>query len=192
MVGCFFERQTMPYSAGIINRVKAVDVIKPPITTVAKGRWTSAPILVATAIGKNPKLATRAVIKTGRRRSMAPCRTASRVGSPSVSSLWIWLTNTTPFKTAIPKRATQPTTAEILNGNPRIQRDRIPPDKARGTFKNMSKAGRIVPKITERMATMRSNVIGTTTASRREASSRCLNCRPIQDSTPAEASRAPG
>jgi hypothetical protein len=37
-------------------------VIKPPITTVAKGRCTSAPVLVAIAIGMNPRLATSAVI----------------------------------------------------------------------------------------------------------------------------------
>ncbi len=38
----------------------------PPITTVASGRWTSAPAVVDKAIGTNPRLATRAVIDTGR------------------------------------------------------------------------------------------------------------------------------
>ena len=40
----------------------------PPITTVAKGRWTSAPVPVAKAIGIKPREATNAVIKTGRNR----------------------------------------------------------------------------------------------------------------------------
>ena len=31
----------------------------PPITTVASGRWTSAPALVASAIGTKPKAATK-------------------------------------------------------------------------------------------------------------------------------------
>jgi len=43
----------------------------PPITTVASGRWISAPALVAIAIGRNPKLATSAVIKIGRIRITA-------------------------------------------------------------------------------------------------------------------------
>ena len=54
------------------SRVSAVEVINPPITTVASGRCTSAPMLVAMAIGRNPTLATKAVINTGLRRSIAP------------------------------------------------------------------------------------------------------------------------
>src|SRR5436305_1699043 len=38
----------------------------PLMTTVASGRWTSAPVLVAMAMGTKPKLATRAVMSTGR------------------------------------------------------------------------------------------------------------------------------
>ena len=49
-----------------------VDVTSPPMTTVARGRWTSAPALVASAIGTNPKEATIAVINTGRSRVFAP------------------------------------------------------------------------------------------------------------------------
>ena len=55
----------------------------PPITTVAKGRWTSAPVPVAKAIGTNPREATKAVIKTGLNRMSDPCRIASSSGTPS-------------------------------------------------------------------------------------------------------------
>jgi hypothetical protein len=42
--------------------------MRPPITTVASGRCTSAPLLVEIAIGMKPTLATRAVMSTGRKR----------------------------------------------------------------------------------------------------------------------------
>ena len=51
--------------------------MSPPITTVARGRWTSAPAPCERAMGMNPKLATNAVISTGRSRVMAPANTAS-------------------------------------------------------------------------------------------------------------------
>ena len=45
-----------------------VEVTSPPITTVARGRWTSDPMPVESSRGINPRLATVAVIITGRRR----------------------------------------------------------------------------------------------------------------------------
>jgi hypothetical protein len=53
-----------------------VEVMMPPMTTVASGRCTSAPAPVATAMGTKPKLATSAVISTGR----------SRVSEPSIAA----------------------------------------------------------------------------------------------------------
>ena len=47
------------------SKVRTVEVINPPMTTVANGRCTSAPMLVASAMGRKPRLATNAVIKTG-------------------------------------------------------------------------------------------------------------------------------
>jgi hypothetical protein len=49
----------------------------PPITKVAKGRCTSAPVPRFIAMGKNPKLAISAVINTG----------LSRVSKPSTIEL---------------------------------------------------------------------------------------------------------
>ena len=54
-------------------------VIKPPITTVANGFCTSAPALLLNAIGKNPKLATVAVINTGRNLIFVPSITLSKI-----------------------------------------------------------------------------------------------------------------
>lgn len=56
------------------TKVNIVDEIMPPITTVAKGRCTSAPVPVAKAIGIKPSEATNAVINTGRSRSTAPSK----------------------------------------------------------------------------------------------------------------------
>ena len=75
----------------------------PPITTVAKGRWTSAPVPVARAIGINPREATKAVIKTGLNRMSDPCRIASSSGTPSLRSFSIKETITIPFSAGTEK-----------------------------------------------------------------------------------------
>lgn len=51
-----------------MSKVSKVDDTIPPITTVASGRCTSAPVPVANAIGIKPSDATQAVINTGRKR----------------------------------------------------------------------------------------------------------------------------
>ena len=43
----------------------------PPMTTVASGRWISAPGVVESAMGMKPRPATRAVIRIGRKRTTA-------------------------------------------------------------------------------------------------------------------------
>lgn len=45
------NRDTQAVIAGSTSRVSTVDVIRPPITTIAKGRCTAAPVPVASAIG---------------------------------------------------------------------------------------------------------------------------------------------
>ena len=49
-------------------RVRSVETIRPPITTVARGLCTSAPADFAIAIGTNPSDATSPVSRTGLRR----------------------------------------------------------------------------------------------------------------------------
>ena len=91
----------------------------PPITTVASGLCTSAPVPVFSAIGINPRLATSAVINTGRNRTKAPSR-IDFVRSPVSSQSWrIKESMTSPFRTATPESAIKPTPAEIDNGIPR-------------------------------------------------------------------------
>lgn len=74
------------YSTGSTSRVSIVEETTPPITTVAKGRCTSAPIPVLSAIGMKPKLATIAVISTGRSRCSAAFWIASISGTPDSRS----------------------------------------------------------------------------------------------------------
>ena len=90
------RRRTTLQSAGNTNSVSTVAVIKPPMTTVASGLCTSAPVPVPIAIGTNPSEATRAVIRTGLTRSMAPSMIALLAGSPSskrfrIAEIRIWL-----------------------------------------------------------------------------------------------------
>ena len=106
----------------------------PPITTVASGRWTSAPAPVAIAIGTNPIDAQNAVASTGRRRSCAPRRTAasrSQASSPSRSEP-IWSIITSPLSIAMPDNAMNPIAAVMENGIPRSHRASTPPVTANG------------------------------------------------------------
>jgi hypothetical protein len=110
-----------------------VELMSPPITTVASGFCTSAPALVANAIGRNPKEATAAVISTGRKRICVPFRTTSiKSETPSFRSLLNSAISTIPFNTATPNKAMNPTPAEILNGIPLISNAKTPPMAAIG------------------------------------------------------------
>jgi len=80
---------------------------------------------------------------------------------PCPSNVRIRETKTTPLSTAIPNNAMKPTLAEILKGSPRIHKAKIPPDRAKGTFKKMRKAGRSVPNMRESIPMIKSNVTGT-------------------------------
>ena len=112
------------------------------MTTVASGRCISAPSLVERAIGRNPKLATKAVIRTGRRRTSAVSWLTSRSFIPECRRCSAALTQTRPFRTATPNRAMKPTPAEMLNGMSRANSAKIPPDAAMGTARKMSIARR--------------------------------------------------
>ena len=50
---------------GKISRVKKVELINPPMTTMARGFWVSLPIPLDTAAGSKPIAAISAVITTG-------------------------------------------------------------------------------------------------------------------------------
>src|SRR4029453_10605060 len=76
------RRSTQSYNTGRRSSVRNVELIIPPITTVANGRCTSAPALVERAIGMKPNAATAAVISTGRKRVKDPSITADLVSNP--------------------------------------------------------------------------------------------------------------
>jgi len=62
---------------GSIISVRAIEVIRPPTTTIASGFWSSAPVPVAQIIGSNHITEVNAVMSTGLRRIIAPFTTAS-------------------------------------------------------------------------------------------------------------------
>ncbi len=114
-----------------------MDVATQPITTVASGRCTSAPTPVFTAMGTNPRLATRPVISTGRSRVRAACRMAAVSDMPCSSSPRKYDTNTMSPSTDTPDMATNPTPADTLNGMSRRWRAAMPPTAARGRVRKM-------------------------------------------------------
>jgi hypothetical protein len=88
-------------------------VTKPPMTTVASGRWTSAPVPVASAMGTNPREATRAVMSTGRRRVSAPWIIASLSSTPSRRS---WLGSFEGLQTLAQRAGLRPPGFHTLGG----------------------------------------------------------------------------
>lgn len=98
----------------------------------ASGCCPSAPAPVEMAIGTKPRLATSAVMSTGRRRVSPPSRIARSSGCPCVRSALMDDTNTTPFTTATPNNAMNPAPATMLKGMPRSSRAKTPPTVASG------------------------------------------------------------
>jgi hypothetical protein len=143
-----------------------VAVNRPPTTTVASGRCVSAPTPPDTSIGARPRIATLAVISTGRNRRAVPCRTASRIGRPLARSSFMKLTSTMPFSIATPNTAMNP----IADGTDRYWRVNTsastPPIVANGTFARISKAYRIELNAVYSSTKMKKIVTGTITASR--------------------------
>ena len=113
------------------------------MTTVASGRWTSAPAPWENAIGTNPRLATRPVIRMGRKRAIDASRTARSTGNPSSMRWRIAETSTKPSRTATPDRAMKPTPAEMLKFSPRSHNTRMPPIAPSGTDRKISAPSRI-------------------------------------------------
>ena len=118
----------LTYKSGRTKSVSNVANINPPITTVAKGRCTSAPAPLLSAIGIKPREATAAVINTGRKRLSPPSITILTMFLiPDLYNLLNSEIKTIPFKTATPKRAIKPTAALMLKGIPRKFNINTPP-----------------------------------------------------------------
>src|SRR5690606_16014646 len=113
---------TQWYNIGNTNKVNNVDVNKQPITTLARGRCTSAPAEAETAIGRKPKISVNAVSIMGRILRLVPSKILSfRLVIPSSFNSFNPLIITNPFKTATPNNTIKPTPAEMLKGIPRNQ-----------------------------------------------------------------------
>ena len=72
------------YRAGKTTNVSAVDVKRPPMTTVASGRCTSAPIPCASTNGSRPSSVVIIVMTTGRSRRTQPLTIAWSICVPSL------------------------------------------------------------------------------------------------------------
>ncbi len=81
-----------------------------------------------------------AVIKSGRKRSSQPRRTASSGLSPSRRNWSKKETSNMPFSTAMPNSAMNPMAADTLSGIFNRTMIRIPPISAKGRFTRTSKA----------------------------------------------------
>jgi len=142
--------------------VSSVEVTSPPMTTVARGRCTSAPAEVEMAMGRKPRAAADAVITTGRSLSRVPLKIRSLMSvMPFLFSSLRCSIKTIPLRTAMPKRAMNPTPAEILKGIPRIQRRRILPTAERGMALKIIRASRKEWKAKWRRMKIRSRATGT-------------------------------
>ena len=62
--------------------VNNVELISPPVTTMASGFWISEPGPVANSTGNRPKAVMLAGISTGRRPPLAPSKTTQGVTLP--------------------------------------------------------------------------------------------------------------
>ncbi len=159
--------------------VSIVEVISPPITTVANGFCTSAPAEVESAIGKKPIMVDEAVNNTGRKRSFVPRIKRSFMSvTPSVFNSFKCSINTMPLSTAIPNRAIKPTPAEILKGIPRIHNSITPPTTDKGTAENTKAASRMELNAKCRKINMSKSDTGTASFKRLVALLRFSNCPP--------------
>ena len=138
----------------------------PPITTVASGRWTSAPAPWEKAMGTNPRLATSPVIRIGRNRAMEARKTASRPATPSSINCRIAATRTRPSRTATPDSAMNPTPAEMLKLSPRTHKASTPPIAPSGTDRKINVPSFTDWKVEKRSRKIKARARGTTMDSR--------------------------
>ena len=141
------------------------------MTTIASGRWISLPGPLANSSGTRPSAVMLAVISTGRRRRMAPSRTACARLAPAARNWLKKATITSPLRTAMPSSAMKPTAAGTDKYSPDSHSAITPPTSANGMLARISSAGRTAPKVLNRVRKIAPSAIGTTSASR--AAARC-------------------
>ena len=159
--------------------VSIVEVISPPMTTVANGRCTSAPAPDEIAIGRKPMAAAAAVSITGLKRSDVPFFTSSSIFFIPVSFRCFRCSiSTIPLSTAIPNKAMNPTPAEILKGIPRIHNATIPPTTDKGTAVKISMVSFRDLNAKWRKIKIIASAMGTANTKRLVAFCRFSNCPP--------------
>jgi hypothetical protein len=89
-------------------RVNKVEDTSPPITTIASGFCTSAPVWVVITSGSKPKAVVIAVMRTGLSLDKEPLITASLTERPCFLRYSKLEINISAFVKAIPKRAINP------------------------------------------------------------------------------------
>src|SRR5512139_866783 len=122
------------YRTGSSTRVSRVELSRPPTTTVASGRCVSAPTPEDSNIGTRPRIATLAVISTGRSRRTVPSVTASRTLRPLPRNSFRKLTSTMPFSMATPNTAMKPMADGTDRYCPVMNSATMPPSVANGTL----------------------------------------------------------
>jgi hypothetical protein len=152
-----------------MNNVRIVEVTRPPITTIARGREVSEPIPVEVAAGIKPMAAIMAVIITGLMRATTPERIAASSGRRSCRFFLNFDNRITLFWMHIPNKAINPIPAEMLKFVPVRCKAVIPPIIANGTLSKISPASVTFPNNTNRMKKIRIRLIGTTIFNLREA-----------------------
>ena len=135
-------------------------------------------------MGIKPKDATKAVIRTGRNRRIAPCHVALCTSNCSRSSL-IKLSITRPFNTATPDSAMNPTPADIDSGISRSQSATKPPDNANGTPLKTNKLSLKLWNTAINKTKMVINASGITICIRAAAEAKFSNCPPYSNQYPA-------
>ena len=151
--------------------VRIVAVSSPPMTTVARGRCTSAPSLVERAIGMKPSDATNAVMMTGRSRSIHPSTIRFRTSViPSFSKVLNCPISTMPLSTATPNSAMKPTPAEMLNGMSRSHNAHTPPMADSGMAENTNSVSRTFFYVAYSRQSLTNRASGTASMSRPVAS----------------------
>src|SRR3546814_11119919 len=116
-----------------------VAVMRPPITVIASGFCTSAPVPCAMAIGTKPNDGTIAVISTERKRSIAPPSIAASTSIPDRNRAWMLVIITRPLSTETPNSTMNPTAADTEQSCQLRRSANTPAETASGpTAKNAS------------------------------------------------------
>src|SRR5437899_2544852 len=130
------------------------------------------------AAGSGPSAARSAVMTPGRRRSMAPRRTASSSAAPASRTRLNSPTSSTPFCTESPNRAMNPTAADTLRLRCRPHNAAMPPIRANGRLTRIKLAYLVEPNAENSRMKINAMLVGTITARRAMARRWFSNCPP--------------